>query len=132
MLDVGANEAGWSREVARTFPHAVFTLIEPQAHLEPQLEAFCREHPGSPWIQAGAGSENGMQAFHRNEGDSTASTFDLTAEEKEQFGDAVVEVPIVTLDHVCADVIGTIPELVKIDAEGFKYEILKGATSLVG
>src|SRR6476620_1012198 len=59
VLDVGANDAEWSRLAKKFFPGAKFILIEPQAELEPALKAFCTESPGSVWKLAGAGREPG-------------------------------------------------------------------------
>ena len=41
-------------------------------------------------------------------------------------------VPIITLDHLAANVIGVYPEVVKIGAEGLEPEVMKGAGTLIG
>jgi FkbM family methyltransferase len=42
----------------------------------------------------------------------------------------MISIPVTTLDTVCRDT-GLMPDVIKIDAEGFEPEILKGATSLL-
>src|SRR4051794_24802602 len=59
VLDVGANNAEWSRLAKKFFPEAKFILVEPQVELMPHLEAFCKGSPGSLWKVAGAGREPG-------------------------------------------------------------------------
>src|SRR4051812_32277785 len=59
VLDVGANQGLWSRDVRRVFPAARFTLVEPQAEMKARLDQFCAESPGSRWVNAGAGSARG-------------------------------------------------------------------------
>jgi FkbM family methyltransferase len=46
-----------------------------------------------------------------------------------QAGDAVVSVPVTTLDEDLADVPSVV--LLKIDCEGFEYEVLRGAANLI-
>src|SRR6059058_5342275 len=38
VLDVGANQGLWSRDVRRVFPAAQFTLVEPQVEMKARLE----------------------------------------------------------------------------------------------
>lgn len=131
ILDVGANRGKWSRKASRVFPRCQFTLIEPQVEMACHLDAFCRRHPGAQWINAGAGASMDRKTFTVCP-DTVSSSFAISAEEAGRRGYQRREVDIVTLDHIVADHIGKVPELVKIDAEGFEVEILRGAGSLLG
>lgn len=131
IIDVGANHAKWSRKAHRVFPECIFTLVEPQIEMQPFLDAFCRQAPGSRWIQAGAGAQPGELTFTVIP-DTVSSTFRLSAQEAAAQGFQQRSVPIVTLDQLVQDAGYPIPELVKIDAEGFEAEVMKGASTLIG
>lgn len=130
VVDVGANKGRWSEKALTVFPDARYTLLEPQIEMKEHLDRFCARHPGVRWINAGAGAVNGELPFTLT--GSTSSTFTYSPEQARDLGHQQRAVPVVTLDHVCAEHVGAIPELVKIDAEGFEFEILKGAASLLG
>ncbi len=121
IVDVGANEGGWSRMAKTVFPNAACHLIEPQREMKPALEAFCREFDDSRFFLAGAGAEAGELRFSVYE-DLVGSSF-LSG------GPAGSErtVPVITIDSLFAD--GEIPPpvLAKLDVQGFELEALKGA-----
>jgi FkbM family methyltransferase len=130
IFDVGANRGDWSRGVRDVFPDAQYTLIEPQIEMAADLDAFCAQTPGARWINAGAGARNGelsLTIAHN----PASSSFAITEEHAVAWGLKQRSVPIVTLDSVCEQ-IGAIPELVKLDVEGFEREVLEGARSLIG
>lgn len=129
MLDVGANKAEWSRTAKLIFPEAHCFLIEPQIEMQPQIEKFCQAFPGSQWVLAGAGSEPGELSLTVWD-DLAGSSFlpsDQTAVTTQRR-----TVQIVTIDQLIQDQKLPIPELVKLDIQGFELEALKGATQLFG
>jgi FkbM family methyltransferase len=132
VLDVGANRGLWSLEVRRVYPSARFTLVEPQVEMKASLERFCAESPGSRWINAGAGSAPGELPFLAAP-DTVSSTFIVDPSQVTNPGGGQLRtVPIVTLDSLYADRPGELPDIIKIDAEGFEMEVLKGGQTLLG
>jgi FkbM family methyltransferase len=131
ILDVGANKGDWSREVKTVFPNALFTLIEPQIEMRMFLNRFCAETKGSRWINAGAGAFEGELRLTVC-ADTVSSSFLVTDEEA--IGSRLPQrlVRVITLDSVCRDVLAAIPEIVKLDVEGFEHEVLKGSQTLLG
>ena len=131
IVDVGANHGKWSRKAAWVYPQATFTLIEPQQEMKPFLDRFCEEHPRAEWINAGAADQMGEQLLTVHP-DTVSTTFTMSERSAKASGFECRSVPVVTLDHVAQNVIHAIPDIVKIDAEGFECKILRGAQSLVG
>lgn len=131
IVDVGANRGKWSRKASWVFPNSKFTLLEPQIEMQAQLDRFCNEVPNAQWLNVGAGSKMGELPLTLHP-DTVSTTFNMSLEEAQAAGLQQRVVPVVTLDHIVAEVIHTVPELVKIDAEGFEQEIIRGASTLVG
>ncbi|HTL90392.1 MAG TPA: FkbM family methyltransferase [Leptolyngbya sp.] len=129
ILDVGANRGEWSRMAKTVFPNAHCFLIEPQIEMQPDLEKFCQDFPGSQWQLAGAGAELGELSL-TVWGDLAGSSFlpSLHPERAAIANQRVV--PIVTIDQLLNDQKLSIPQLVKLDIQGFELEALKGASQL--
>jgi FkbM family methyltransferase len=128
VLDVGANKAEWSRLARKFFPEAKYILIEPQVELVPYLKAFCEETPGSVWKLAGAGPAPGeMELAIWPDNAQSSLMF-------QPHGNSPCEhrhVPIVTIDSLFEDG-QELPQLAKLDIQGFELEALAGATKLFG
>ncbi len=129
IIDVGANKGNWSRVARRVFPDAAFTLLEPQVEMAGYLDRFCRGK-NARWLLAGASDEAGELLLTVNP-DTVSSTFVLSADEARRSGLKQRVVPVVTLDQLVEQG-PTIPEIVKIDAEGFEAKIVRGASKLIG
>jgi len=130
ILDVGANKGTWSERAWKVFPSAHFTLIEPQIEMKPFLDEFCEKHNAN-WINAGAGAEEGSLPLTVVP-DTVSSSFTISGDDAINNSFERRVVPVTTLDAVCRNSIGSIPEMVKLDVEGFEYEVLRGSGTLLG
>ena len=131
IVDVGANRGKWSSKARKVFPHCAFTLVEPQIEMKEHLERFCKGSQGSRWIHAGAGADLGRRELTVVP-DTVSSSFTISEEDAQAQNYERRSVSIITLDHLVTNVIHTIPELVKVDAEGSEFDVMKGAQSLIG
>jgi FkbM family methyltransferase len=131
IFDVGANKASWSRCARRVYPRCGITLIEPQIEMKMHLDAFCSRNEGCRWVLAGAGAEPGELPLTVHP-DTVSSTFVFSQERADAAGLQRRMVPIVTLDSLVEENGGIVPDIVKIDAEGFESQILQGAKRLLG
>lgn len=128
VVDVGANRGNWSRTAMRYFPDAQFTLFEPQGEL---LEGSDLE--GDPRVRIfamGAGPKTSTMKLSKHERDDSFS-FALSEEEAVREGRAQVEAAVVALDEFLLQQSIPYPDMLKIDAEGWDLEVLKGAEKCV-
>jgi FkbM family methyltransferase len=129
IIDVGANQGSWSLMAKRVFPSANLILVEPQLDMKPMLETFVAEFPGSHFVMAGAGAKPGMLTltiWDDRQGSSFLPKPDVKASGKQR------QVEIVTIDDLLRTRGLPIPELIKLDIQGFEIEALKGAAGTFG
>jgi FkbM family methyltransferase len=129
VVDVGANRGIWTRAAFKYFRDPVYTLVEPQAHLRSYSQDLIAQGCKLNWITAGCGDCSGTAPFFVRYRDD-ASTFvdrpDTSA------GSQCITVPIFTLNEIVASSGAGLPEMVKIDAEGYDLKVLAGASDLLG
>jgi FkbM family methyltransferase len=131
ILDVGANITDWSRMAIRIFPTANFFLIEPQIELKSNLDSFCSEYPNSGYFLGGAGAHLEQRLLTLWDDLAGSSFLPYINEDLVQAGKQRL-VDIVTIDELITTSKLAIPELIKLDIQGFELEALKGAEMTFG
>lgn len=129
IIDVGANHGDWTRSARAFFPDAKFVLVEPQKDLAKYSQDLIALK-NVRWLTAGISDQEGTMMLSLPGRDDSA-TFSLSVEEAQRAGIPQEAVPVTTLDSIVGQE-GRIPEIVKIDAEGFDLRALRGASSLLG
>lgn len=129
IIDIGANRGEWTRKARRYFPKAKYVMVEPQSHLK-RYSSDLIMLPNAKWLTAGASDAIGTMALTLTGGDCSA-TFAVSAEAAATQGLEQVQVPVTTLDDICASE-GSLPDIVKIDAEGLALQVLRGSATLLG
>src|SRR5437899_2131130 len=120
VIDVGASDGAWSRQVLKVFPKVRVLCIEAQQAHEPALREFMAGNSRAGYVLAAAGPRIGQISF-----DDTA-LFGGSAAEYAPEG-KVTQVAMTTIDHEIAKRSLPGPYLIKLDTHGFELEILDGA-----
>ncbi len=131
IIDVGANKANWTHHAWDNFPDADFILIEPLASLEGSADLLIKNGAKIKWITAGVGAHTGESYLSIGERDDSSS-FVPSADQAKAWGMEQVRVQMTTLNKVVEENNGTVPDLLKIDAEGYDLKVLDGASELIG
>jgi FkbM family methyltransferase len=129
IVDVGANRGDWTRTAFKYFRNPVYTLVEPQDHLKSYSQDLAARGCKLNWVNAGCGDFSGTLPLIVSYRDD-ASTF--VDRHGNSIGSPRITVPMITLNQIVASSGAGMPEMVKIDAEGFDLKVLAGASDLLG
>ncbi len=123
VIDVGV--ATKTEELYQAFQDADILLVEPLAEFEPFLRDICRSYKAQ-YVLAAAG-ENPGSAIINVHPDKFGSS--LLKEFEGPGVDGVPrEIPVVTIDQLCASRNLAGPYLLKVDVQGAELQVLAGAT----
>ncbi len=127
ILDVGAYEGWFSEQISLVYPDSFFYLIEPLEEMQSHMVDFCKRHEQSKYFKHAVGSSNTVKTLRVADDLACSSLFEVQSRnEKGQ------EVSVITVDSLIKDNQIQIPEIVKIDVQGYELEVLKGAYELYG
>lgn len=129
IIDVGANHGEWTRTAVEFFPDALYTLIEPQERLRKHIRDLLAEGYKIRWLNAGVADISGRLPFAIFDRDDSC-TFAFNPDGPGSPEKLLVDVK--TLNEIVGSSEVPIPEIVKIDAEGFDLKVLAGASDLIG
>jgi len=125
VVDVGANRGNWTRTAMKYFPNARYSMFEPQEKMRAEV-ADLVESTNVEFHCMGAGPVSSTMKLTQHEWDDS-HTFALTSQQAEDLGYPQTEVPVVALDDFFKERGLPKIDILKIDAEGWDLEVLKGA-----
>lgn len=127
IVDVGANRGEWTDLTLGVWPEARFLLLEPQPEFAARLDRLVSTHANIEWMPVAAGPED-TELTLTLWPDLNGSSLTPTPAEQAAENKATRQVPVRRLQ----DVVVAIPDLVKLDIQGFELEALKGAEQFFG
>lgn len=135
ILDIGANVGQFSTVINTIFPKANIYAFEPLPDCFQKLKlrmAGCEKFTG---LNFGLGDQSGSLMFERNAYSPSSSFLEIADAHKEAFpktrNTETVEVKIERLDTLVKDLFITSPLLVKIDVQGYEYQVLCGGEQTI-
>ena len=124
IIDVGAHKGTWTAQVQRIFPQATFFLIEPQV-LEITSDLNARN---VSWHRIGLGPlDQEVTFYHELRDDSSSFKLNNLNRVKDKETKSMKR-----LDTFISEKNLDLPDLVKLDCEGYDLEVLEGFGDLLG
>lgn len=124
IIDVGAFEGEWTKEVQGIFIDASYLMVEAQSSKEDKLKLL-KSNKVDYKISL-LGPTSGQKAkFYINE--TVSSALPESAKDDQEF----VEIPMFTLDEILTEKSFTDADFLKLDVQGFELEVLKGASNIL-
>lgn len=132
IVDVGANHGDFAEAAAAYFPEANILLVEPLPQLHDELQRRCARRRGK-WLleKFAVGAEEDVLPLHvaANQ-DAIGSLAGFSPEYQRlnpQSEITQISCKVRQLDSVAAEREISCIDLLKIDVEGFEFEVVKGA-----
>jgi len=130
IFDVGACRGAYSKEARRFHPHAKIYAFEPHPRSLHYLEqAALKLNFNAYHLGLGNVCETRYLYDTHREGTAQASLYEEVFQNRPTISH---ETTITTIDQFCKEQAIEHIDLLKIDAEGFEYEILLGAKHMIG
>lgn len=129
VVDVGVADG--TPQLYEAFPDAYHVLIEPLKKHEPSLQSYLKTHRGEYFLTA-IGVRDGRAVIDVVPANPGKSSF-LQRTELTATDDPVVkrEVPLAKLDSLMRRHNFQAPFSLKIDTEGFEYQVIEGASDFL-
>lgn len=137
VFDVGANCGDFAQAAAACFPEAKVTLFEPLPSLWPRLHRLASNHAERWRVEKIAlGKAPDRMPLHISEGDNSIGSFLGFSEEYREGNTTVtsaqtIDCQIDSLDAFCERAKIASIDLLKIDVEGFEFEVMEGAATML-
>lgn len=133
ILDIGANHGDFARAASSCYPRARVWLFEPLPTLWPQLERLARRSGGRWSVQQFAlGAKQAVLPLQADDRDDAIASFlgfsdNYRRGNPAAAGTKSIPTRVMPLDDFCAQEEIPSIDLMKVDVEGFEFDVLAGA-----
>jgi FkbM family methyltransferase len=129
-FDVGANRGQTVERLVQTFPKVSIHAFEPSPSTFAELSQALAGHKGLTLNNCGVGSQKSEMDFIENTNSDMSSFLELGPE---GWGGVIqrIKVPVTTVDDYSAERGIEHIHLLKIDTQGFDFEVIKGADKML-
>ena len=124
IFDIGAHKGDWTRQALTYYPKATYHLFEPQKQLFEHYSDL-EKMPNVHLHQLGISDKKGTSQFTYVERQDSC-TFTISARDAISKGYEQEMLQISSVDHFLDENDLQVPNIIKIDAEGYDEFILKG------
>lgn len=136
IVDVGANEGQTIHRVLHEFPCATVHSFEPSPDTYRVLERIAKHESRARVYPLACGASQGTVKFHVTGNHWCSSVLPPSDLGQRYYGDwyatrKVIEVPMIRLDHWAVKHAISEVDLLKVDAQGYDLEVLRGASGLL-
>ena len=130
IFDVGANIGQSIERFKKIFPSSLMYSFEPSARPFIRLKEVATQYSGVNVFQTALGSSKGTLTLYENSSSDMNSFLEMGAGGSGKIvGEAKVQVQ--TIDSFCAENNIDYIDILKIDAQGFDFEVIKGAKEMI-
>jgi FkbM family methyltransferase len=126
LIDIGVNQG--TPDIYAAFPDSKMLLIDPQEIILKNLDEWQRKKYDIEVMQTALGSTIGRRIFYTSN-ISARSSFLKRKDSRRNEKITKINISMTTLDQIMAINNYKSPLGIKIDTEGYEYEILRGATN---
>jgi len=137
LVDVGANHGDFSQATEALYPQCKALLVEPLPILHPELERRCAER-ANRWqlAKCALSREPGTATLYIDQEQDAIASLNAFSEDYLQANpnsrsSQTFECKVQTLDGLCAEQGIRKIDLLKIDVEGFEFEVLEGGKEML-
>lgn len=123
ILDIGASDGRWTREILTIFPDATVFLFEPGTARTDEMQATLKKNKRLKFFPIAIGDRDGPAIFHVHPDPSGSTTVDW---QENNFATQVT-VPMRTIDRLIGEGAIIQPDLIKMDIQAGELAALRGA-----
>lgn len=127
VLDIGAFEGWFSGQMLFLYPDAALYLIEPLEAKHTYMQEFCLKHKKARHFKYRARSNNALQMLRLADDLACSSLLEVQSKNEN-----LQQVAVRTIDSLVQEREIQVPQIMKIDVQGYELEVLKGAQELFG